>query len=83
MNRTLAGAIIAAGLLASTAGIASATPTPEGCTKDQGTVSCTTTDDPSNGWVTDTDKKGSVNSSHPEVGTVTNPGGNQPPSKQP
>lgn len=55
---------------------------PEGCYKDRGTIYCSTDDSPSRGWETDSSKKGSVNSSHEEETTVTNPGGNQPPGRQ-
>lgn len=63
-------------------GFAQGANAPEGCQKIQGTIYCSTDDSPSNGWETDSSKKGSVNSSHEEDTTVTNPGGNQPPGKQ-
>ena len=64
-------------------------PLPDGCSKDRGTIHCTTseTDAPHNNWsqTETTSKKGSFNSSHDEVttGTATNPGGHEPPGQQP
>jgi hypothetical protein len=50
------------------------------------TKTCTTQDSPSNNWSTQNTQINSCNASQSNKSTdttVTNPGGNQPPSKQP
>jgi hypothetical protein len=75
-------AVSALGAAFALPGVAQGANAPEGCEKIRGTIYCSESDTPSNHWTTDSSKKGSVNSSHPEETTVTNPGGNQPPGKQ-
>ena len=72
----------AMGAVIAVPGVAQGANAPEGCEKIRGTIYCSSSDDPSKGWETETSKKGSVNSSHDEETTVTNPGGNQPPGRQ-
>jgi hypothetical protein len=74
----LAVAAISSGVLLFGAPMAQA----QDCEKVRGTLVCTSEDDPSPGWETETSKKGSENSSHEEESTVTNPGGNEPPGRQ-
>jgi hypothetical protein len=77
---TIGGGIAA---LALAAPVAQAANAPPGCEKIQGTIVCSTDDSPHNNWTEDSTKKGSVNSSHEEESTATNPGGHQPPGAQP
>ncbi|HEV3475291.1 MAG TPA: hypothetical protein VG602_07995 [Actinomycetota bacterium] len=55
-------------------------PLPEGCTKERGTITCTTEGKNKN-WTTTTTKKGSFSSSHPQQDTNRNRGGNAPPGQ--
>jgi hypothetical protein len=79
VKATLGAVAITAAFAASSAQAANA---PAGCEKVQGTIVCQESDSPHNNWSTESTKKGSVNSSHEEDSTATNPGGNQPPGAQ-
>lgn len=53
------------------------------CSKELGTVTCSTVDDPHNNWETTLTQKGSLNSSHDPETAASNNGGNLPPGQQP
>jgi hypothetical protein len=71
MRKTLATLSMAGLLFTGMAGVASAAPAPDGCTKDRGTVTCTTFEGPGNnqggvGSTTTTETKGNTTNTSPE-----------------
>jgi hypothetical protein len=87
MRKTLATLSLAALLLGASAGPVLAGPLPDNCTKDRGTVTCTTFEGPGNnqagvGSTSSTETKGNTKNTSPEPQDLTSACTVNPPTSQ-